>query len=127
MMIRKVSQNTEVDGYAIKAGSLAVFNIYNVHHHPDLWHEPERFDPARFLSNESRRFSFMPFGAGERICIGNHFAMLESHLLLVMIIQTYDFELLNPGEAEMEMFVSIRPKGGLPARIWERFANEANK
>jgi len=127
MMVRKVSKNTEVDGYAIKAGSLAVFNIYNVHHHPDFWTEPERFDPSRFLSNESRRFSFMPFGAGERVCIGNHFAMLESQLLLAMIIQAYDIELLNPGEAEMEMFVSIRPKGGLPVKIWERFGNEGDK
>lgn len=124
VMMRKIQRETEVDGYRLKAGSLAIFNIYNVHHHPDLWHEPERFDPGRFLSNENRRFSFMPFGAGERICIGNHFAMLESQLLLAMIIREYDFELLNPVEAEVEMVVSLRPKGGLPVRIGRRSDGE---
>jgi len=124
VMMRKIQRETEVDGYRLKAGSLAIFNIYNVHHHPDLWHEPERFDPGRFLSSESRRFSFMPFGAGERICIGNHFAMLESQLLLAMIIREYDFELLNPVEAEVEMVVSLRPKGGLPVRIGRRSDGE---
>jgi Cytochrome P450 len=124
VMMRKIQRETEVDGYRLKAGSLAIFNIYNVHHHPDLWAEPERFDPGRFLSSESRRFSFMPFGAGERICIGNHFAMLESQLLLAMIIREYDFELLNPVEAEVEMVVSLRPKGGLPVRIGRRSDGE---
>lgn len=78
VMMRKITQDSEVDGYRLKAGGLAIFSIYNVHHHRELWAEPERFNPDRFLASESRRFSFMPFGAGERICIGNHFAMLEA-------------------------------------------------
>ncbi len=125
VMMRKIQRDTEVDGYRLKAGGLAIFNIYNVHHHPDLWPEPERFDPDRFLSSENRRFSFMPFGAGERICIGNHFAMLESQLLLAMIIQEFDFELINSAEAEIEMVVSLRPKGGLPVRIGRRSGTES--
>lgn len=120
IMMRKVIKDTALDGYAIKAGSLAIFGIYNIHHHSECWQNPERFDPERFLSGESRRFSYMPFGTGERICIGNHFAMLESQLLLSMIIQQYDFELLNAGEAEIDMAVSLRPKGGISARIHPR-------
>ncbi|MGY6274153.1 cytochrome P450 [Methylomonas sp. MgM2] len=127
IMMRKTNRDTEVGGYRLKAGSLVIFNVYNVHHHGGLWREPERFDPERFLSSESRRLSFMPFGAGERICIGNHFAMLESQVLLAMIIREYDFELLNPAEAEIEMMVSLRPKGGVPVRIWARRSNEGNK
>lgn len=119
-MMRKMTRDTKIDGFTLKADSLAIFSIYNVHHHPDLWPEPEHFNPERFLSNESRRLAFMPFGAGERVCIGNHFAMLESQLLLAMMVKEYDFELLAPNEAEIEMVVSIRPKGGIPARIWNR-------
>ena len=117
IMMRKVAKDTEIDGYALKAGSLAIFSIFNLHHHPEFWPEPERFDPERFLSDENRRFSYMPFGTGERICIGNHFAMLESQLLLSMIVRQYDLKLLNAGEAEIDMAVSLRPKGGIPVRL----------
>ncbi len=117
VMMRKLVKDTEVDGYLLKAGGFAIFSIYNVHHHPDLWAEPEQFNPDRFQSAESRRFSFMPFGAGERICIGNHFAMLEAQFLLAMMIQAYDFELIEQAEPKIEMVISVRPKGGLPIRI----------
>lgn len=117
VMMRKLVKDTEVDGYLLKAGGFAIFSIYNVHHHPDLWAEPEEFNPDRFQSAESRRFSFMPFGAGERICIGNHFAMLEAQFLLAMMIQAYDFELIEQAEPKIEMVISVRPKGGLPIRI----------
>lgn len=120
VMLRKINRETEIDGYTLKAGSLAVFSIYNIHHHHGFWQEPEQFNPERFLNADSRRYAFIPFGAGERICIGNNFALLESQLLLAMIVRYYDFELLNSGEAEIEMMVSIRPKGGVPVRLRQR-------
>lgn len=94
-----------------------IFSIYNIHHHPDFWHQPEQFDPERFLTDENRRFSFMPFGTGERICIGNHFALLESQLLLSLIIRNFDLQLVNKDDAEIEMAVTLKPKGGVPARL----------
>jgi len=120
ILIRKISQDTEIDGYALKADSLAIFSIYNVHHHPDYWQQPEQFDPERFLTAEKRKFAYMPFGTGERVCIGNHFALLESQLLLSMIVQHYDVELLNNDEIEIEMAVTVRPKGGIPVRLKRR-------
>ncbi|MBF6647290.1 cytochrome P450 [Methylobacter sp. BlB1] len=120
ILIRKISQDTEIDGYALKADSLAIFSIYNVHHHPDYWQQPEQFDPERFLTAEKRKFAYMPFGTGERVCIGNHFALLESQLLLSMIVQHYDVELLNADEVEIEMAVTVRPKGGIPVRLKRR-------
>jgi cytochrome P450 len=117
IMMRRISKDTELDGYLLKQGRLVIFSIYNIHHHPDFWQQPEQFDPERFLSAESRRFSFMPFGTGERICIGNHFALLESQLLLSMIIQHFDLQLLNTDEAEVEMVVTLKPKGGVPAKL----------
>jgi cytochrome P450 len=122
VMMRKVSKNIELDGYSLKAGRIAIFSIYNLHHHPEFWPQPEQFDPERFLNNESRRFSHMPFGAGERICIGSHFAMLESQLLLSMIVQHFDLQLLNNVEADIEMAVALRPKGGIPVLIYPRQA-----
>lgn len=120
IMMRKVNRDTTIDGYAFKAGGLAVFSIYNVHHHPDYWSQPERFDPERFLTAEKRRCAYMPFGTGERVCIGSHFALLETQLLLSMIVQHYDVQLLNTAEVDIEMAVSLRPKGGIPVRLNRR-------
>jgi len=117
IMMRRISKDTELDGHLLKQGRLAMFSIYNIHHHPDFWQQPEQFDPDRFLNTENRRFSFMPFGTGERICIGNHFALLESQLLLSMIIQHFDWQLLSTDEAEIEMAVTLKPKGGIPAKL----------
>ena len=120
ILLRKVNKNTEVDGYFLKAGRLAIFSIFNLHHHADFWPRPDQFDPERFLIPENRRFSFMPFGTGERICIANHFALMEAQLLLSMIVQHCDLQLLNTDEVEIELAVALRPKGGIPARIKRR-------
>ncbi|SFO04105.1 Cytochrome P450 [Nitrosospira briensis] len=117
ILVRKVSRDTEVDGYSLKSGRLSIFSIFNLHHHSDFWPQPEQFDPDRFLMPENRRFSFMPFGTGERICIANHFALLESQLLLSMIVQHCDLQLLRTDEVEIELAVTLRPKGGIPVRI----------
>jgi cytochrome P450 len=115
-LLRKVNKDTEVDGYFLKAGRSAIFSIYNLHHHADFWRQPEQFDPDRFLLPQ-KKYSFIPFGTGERICIGSHFALMESQLLLSMIVQHCDLQLLDPNEVEIEMAVTLRPKGGIPVRI----------
>lgn len=115
-LLRKVNKDTEVDGYLLKAGRSAIFSIYNLHHHADFWQQPEQFDPDRFLLPQ-KKYSFIPFGTGERICIGSHFALMESQLLLSMIVQRCDLQLLDPDEVEIEMAVTLRPKGGIPVRI----------
>jgi cytochrome P450 len=115
-LLRKVNKDTEVDGYLLKAGRSAIFSIYNLHHHADFWQQPEQFDPDRFLLPQ-KKYSFIPFGTGERICIGSHFALMESQLLLSMIVQHCDLQLLDPNEVEIEMAVTLRPKGGIPVRI----------
>jgi cytochrome P450 len=116
VLLRTVNKDTEVDGYLLKAGRSAIFSIYNLHHHADFWQQPEQFNPDRFLLPQ-KRYSFIPFGTGERICIGSHFALMESQLLLCMIVQHCDLQLLDPNEVEIEMAVTLRPKGGIPVRI----------
>jgi cytochrome P450 len=120
ILMRKIARDTEIGGYSLKQGRLAIFSIYNIHHHPDFWPQPEQFDPERFLSDDSRRFVFMPFGTGERVCIGNHFALLESQVLLGMMLRHFDVQLLNTEEAEVEMAVTIKPKGGMPVKLTDR-------
>jgi cytochrome P450 len=87
---RMVMQDIEVDGYRVKAGTIAIVAIYAIHRDPTLWEDPLIFDPDRFSPERSRgrnRWQYLPFGAGPRSCIGDHFAMLEATLALATIIQ----------------------------------------
>jgi cytochrome P450 len=115
--LRKINKDTQLQGYSLRAGGIAVFCIYNMHHHVDFWEQPEIFDPGRFLTTDKRNKANMPFGIGHRYCAGNHFALLEGQLLLAMLLQNYDFQLPGDNLPEMEMVVTIKPTGGLPMKI----------
>ncbi len=120
ILMRRVKRDCTVDGYALKSGSLVVFSIYNIHHHSQIWAQSEQFLPERFLNDDKKRFAFMPFGTGERICIGNHFAAIESQLLLALMAQRFDVKIAPDYQEKIEMAVTIRPKGGMPVSIHRR-------
>jgi cytochrome P450 len=117
IMIRKIERDTRLKGYELKADGIAMINIYNIHHHPGLWENPEIFDPERFIGQKFSKSTFLPFGIGSRFCIGNHFATAELTLLLSMLAQRFDFELCSESEPEIDMAVTIKPKGGLKLRV----------
>ncbi|MGB0384791.1 MAG: cytochrome P450 [Ardenticatenaceae bacterium] len=116
IVARFVREDTTLNGYHVPANSIALVSIYNVHRHPDFWPEPEKFDPQRFAPEKSKgrhRQAYMPFGAGQHLCIGNHFALMEAHLLLAQMAQNYDLRLV-PGHAiEKEVAITLRPRHGL--------------
>lgn len=86
---RVAMRDIDVDGYRIEAGTMLGFGIWAVHRDPALWVEPKRFDPDRFTPDRMKkidRWQYLPFGAGPRSCIGDHFAMLEATVALATII-----------------------------------------
>ena len=89
---------SETACYPIKKGMLVLASMYAIHRQPDYFPDPGRFDPEYHFSAEREkqipRYGFMPFGAGPRVCIGNHFAMMEGHLLLATLAQRVRFELV---------------------------------
>ncbi|WP_159778273.1 cytochrome P450 [Flavobacterium sp. 9AF] len=68
-----------------------LFSVYEIHRHPDFWEDPELFKPERFL-DENVKFSknYFPFGAGQRMCIGNNFAMYEMILTIINMVERYE-------------------------------------
>ena len=87
---RMATRDIEVDGYRVEAGTMLAVGIYALHRDPALWDNPLAFDPDRFSPRNSKgrdRWQFIPFGAGPRSCIGDHFAMLEATLALATIIR----------------------------------------
>ena len=121
--IRQAREDDLLDGYLIKAGSGVFINIYSAHHNPDVWENPEGFDPERFLPeriNEVPRFAYLPFGGGPRQCIGNNFALMEAVLALSMITQRFDLNLVPGTDLEPYMPGTLRPKGGVRVFIKRR-------
>ncbi len=79
-----------IDGYRVAAGTVLLFGIYAVQRDPQLWKDPLVFDPDRFRPEAVKRLNrwqYLPFGAGPRSCIGDHFAMLEATLALATIVR----------------------------------------
>jgi cytochrome P450 len=109
-------------GRKIPAGSVIMIAPWLVHRHRLLWDHPLVFDPRRFLPGQReriRRFSYLPFGAGPRICIGMNFAMQEAIILLAHLLTSLRFELAPGVSVRVFQCVTLRPQGGL-AMIPER-------
>lgn len=83
-------------GKTIKKGERVTLSVLGLHYDPDLFPEPEVFNPDRF-SDENKHsivpFSYLPFGDGPRICIGARFALLQSRVGLAMLLNDYKFTL----------------------------------
>ena len=116
---RSPNADDTLGGYHIPKDSLVLTSPYVTHRHPDYWEDPEGFDPDRFLGDKDKgrhRFAYFPFGGGPRICIGNHFAMMESQIILATILRNSRLDLVPGTQVEMEPVITLRPKDGIPMR-----------
>ena len=115
----------ELAGERVKRGTLIVIAPYVLHRHKLYWHDPNVFDPNRFLGkakNAIDRFAYVPFGAGIRTCIGSAFALQEATLILAGIARNFDFQ-VAPGHAVWPLLrVTLRPAGGLPMIVKSKAA-----
>lgn len=93
------------------------------HRRPDLWADPERFDPGRFLEGEGRAivpFSYYPFGAGARQCIGSHFALMEAQVVLATLAGRFLLEPVSGEEVLPNPTFTLRPGRAILARVERR-------
>lgn len=99
IVARRTVKDLYMDHYLIPKGSSILINIQGVHWNPEFWPEPMKFDPGRFLDTQvvEKRdpFTFLPFIAGPRNCLGQHLALLESKMVLSLLVQRYEFELVG--------------------------------
>ena len=115
----------EVSGHRIPAGSTVLIVPWMLHRKPSLWERPDRFEPERFSPERAAarpRFTYLPFGAGPRICIGAAFAMEEGILILATIAQRYRLRLKPGHPVEPQGLITIRPRYGLPVILERRRA-----
>lgn len=81
--------------YEFEAGVQLVASIYLTHNRPDVYSEPNKFKPERFLNRQYSIYEYLPFGGSNRRCIGAALAMYEMKLALATILKRFDLELIN--------------------------------
>jgi len=103
-------------GYAIPAGTLLGVNPVFTHHMPDIWPDPDKFDPMRFTDEAQRnrhRFAWVPFGGGAHMCLGLHFAYMQAKCFARHFLQNLEVS-LEPGYTpEWQMWPIPKPRDGL--------------
>ena len=120
---REALEDDTIDGFAIPKGATVGVSIFQMHHHPDYWENPEGFDPERFhpvVVNNLNKWVYMPFGAGPRMCIGNAFAMMESQIILSIISKQFQLNLRREIPVEFESGITLRPKNALLMDVIKR-------
>jgi len=90
---RETTRDVEVDGIFIPQGTLVSGGIYQVHHDPELWENADVFDPDRWGSGKKQPANaWLPFGGGERICLGMNFSLQEQRTFLSVLLSQYRVE-----------------------------------
>jgi cytochrome P450 len=109
---------TVLHGMEIPADRLVLYSAYVTGRLPELWPDPERFDPARWLPGapEPVPYSFVPFGGGYRRCIGFALATLELQVMAVRLAQQVEWRLRRP-EVRPTGIATLTPKGGVPIEV----------
>jgi cytochrome P450 len=113
----------EIDGYFIPAGSTIFMSPYVTHRHPDVWENPEAFDPERFAPERADSyppFAYFPFGGGSRKCIGYNLALLQMHLVTAMVAQRFRVHAVPGHRVEYGRMVALRPEHGIMATLHRR-------
>jgi cytochrome P450 len=114
--LRGAIDDFDFGGHTIPGGTMVVYSAYVTHRLPDVWDEPTRFRPERWVDGEPVPFSFVPFGGGHRKCIGFALATLELQVLAVRLAQQVSWSLENP-DLRASGAASFAPKGGVPITI----------
>lgn len=118
---RQVVKRVEIGKRRFEPGDIILISQYAMHRDPDYFEQPQEFIPERFSPEVLKNippYAYFPFGGGPRVCVGNHFAMMESVLILVTIAQRYKLRVAQPHPPVVpEPLITMRPKNGLIMQI----------
>ena len=121
-LARLAIADDEAGGVAIPAGTIVLISPWVLHRHRRLWHDPERFDPDRFLPGvpPPDRFAYLPFGIGPRVCIGAQFALTEATLVLAAMVRAFRIERADDAPVTPRGIVTTQPDRAPPFLLQRR-------
>lgn len=115
VLARQVMQPFTFKDYTFRVGETVVCSPYVAHRVPEVFPDPERFDPHRKLPDNP--FAFIPFGGGMRKCVGNAFAILQIKSVMCAMLSRYDFELVGRPEDITDVMPSLILRPSDPCRV----------
>jgi cytochrome P450 len=118
ILARQALEEDAIDGLRIRPSRLlfVMMSPLLIHRNPRLWRGPERFDPERFSPENTAgrpKLAYLPFGAGQRLCIGHTFAMMEASLAAAIIARSFRLTLVADQRVELEPLITLRPRHGI--------------
>jgi len=120
---REATADLELGGFLVKRGYTVLMSQWVNHRDPKYFPEPEEFRPERWENGRAKRipkFAYYPFGGGQRICVGNTFALMETAIVLAAVGQRYRFTLDPDAVIGIKPQITLLPANGIPATLERR-------
>jgi len=121
---RMTVRDVKFKDHIVPKGTIVNVSALATHRDPDIWPEPDKFDPMRFSpeggAKSRHRFAWVPFGGGAHMCVGLHFAYMQMKVIMAHLLPHYDIELSNKGDTKFQIMPLIKPVDGLPITLKAR-------
>lgn len=129
MIGRQAIEDVQIGEHRLDAGNFVIVNTMGIQRRSDYFDDPLQFRHERFLADPTwPRTAYQPFGSGRRVCIGNHFAMLEGTIVLSRLCQAMrfhhngqrSFDAGSPGVHESNPMITLQPTSCFPIALTPR-------
>ena len=118
---RIAKHSVDIFGYQFEPGTVLFPSIYLTHHREDLYPEPKRFQPERFLERQFSSYEYLPFGGGNRLCIGYALALFEIKLVLANICSQFELKLVgNKSIKPTRRGITLAPSGNMTMVVTQK-------
>ena len=117
---RRAIQDYSFAGFAAKKGSVFLVCMADLHRRPEFFHSPAEFRPQRWCHPSWPNYAYLPFGAGERRCIGERFAWMEGVFFLASLLRRWRFELIEQQLPSADAKLTLNPRNPIRLRVSQR-------
>jgi cytochrome P450 len=121
-MARETNKEVSLRDKIVKKGKTVIVSPWLIHRNKDNWNKPHEFDPQRFLQQHDTpiKSKYLPFGMGQRVCVGASFAMQEAVLIIASFLQQYQVETVSGFIPKPVGRLTIRSENGIKVSITKR-------
>jgi len=123
VFMRDAVEDDVIGGVPVRKGANLLVCPFILHRHPHFWENPDAFDPERFRQPPANQYAYIPFGAGQRVCIGSNFALIEAMLVLAGILQKFRIE-LRPAHTPIGLSATTMLQPNIPVSVYVKPRNQ---
>ncbi|MFT6716121.1 MAG: cytochrome P450 [Saprospiraceae bacterium] len=120
---RKAINDDDINGFHVPANTSCTMPAILTHRSKEHWEKPDEFYPEHFLPEATKKrtkYAYFPFGGGQHLCIGEHFAMIEIQLAIIHILKKFNVKISTQEPVEMEMLITLKPKNKINVQFEKR-------